>query len=209
MDMREKLLHAAAGVYARTGFRGATTRLIAQEADVNEITLFRHFGSKEALIQAALAHIGLGVGLVHLPESPQDPESELAEWARAHFTHFHEQRSLVRRVLGEVDERPEIMASVNEKPDGSQCELCEYLSRLQEAGFIDADADLESASCMLIGAIFSEAITRDVLPDMYKRSADETISRYVTLFLRALGLRDRSTPARRTRVNRAGARART
>ncbi len=209
MDMREKLLHAAARVYARTGFRGATTRLIAQEADVNEITLFRHFGSKEALIQAALAHIGLGVGLVTLPTEPKDPERELGVWALAHFTHFHEQRSLVRRVLGEVDERPEIMALVNEKPDGSQCELVEYLRRLQHAGFVDEDADFESAACMLIGAIFSESITRDVLPDMFKQSADETVAAYVTLFLRALGLRKRPAATPRARAHRANTRART
>lgn len=201
MDMREKLLHAAARVFARTGFRGATTRLIAQEAGVNEITLFRHFGSKEALIQAALAHIGLGVGLVKLPDNPTNPGRELNEWATAKFTHFYEQRSLVRRVLGEVDERPDILALINEKPDGSACELREYLEPLQKRGLIDAKGDLETASCMLIGAIFTEAITRDILPDMYKQSADETIGRYVHLFLRSLGLRSR--PAQRPKVKRA------
>jgi AcrR family transcriptional regulator len=203
MDMREKLLHAAARVYARTGFRGATTRLIAQEAGVNEITLFRHFGSKDALLQQALAHIGLGVGLVKLPIRPEQPEQELRSWAFGHFTHFHEQRSLVRRVLGEVDERPQILASINEKPDGSACELCEYLQRLREHGLIDADADLEAASCMLTGAIFTEAITRDVLPDMYKQSADETIGRYVHLFLRALGHRAKPARPPAKRANRA------
>jgi AcrR family transcriptional regulator len=202
MDIREKLLHAAARVFARTGFRGATTRLIAHEAGVNEITLFRHFGSKEALIQTALAHIGLGVGLVKLPGAPVDPERELTEWAHAHFTHFHEQRALIRRVLGEVDERPEILASINEKPDGSACDLCEYLARLQARGDVARDADLESASNMLIGAIFSEAIIRDILPEMYKQSANESVARYVQMFLRALGVHSPRAvkPARPTRA---------
>src|SRR6185437_17057975 len=47
MDIRERLLGAAAQVYAEAGYRGATTRRIAHEAGVSEITLFRQFGSKE------------------------------------------------------------------------------------------------------------------------------------------------------------------
>ena len=46
MELRDRILEAAALVYAETGFRGATTRRIAERAGVNEITLFRHFGSK-------------------------------------------------------------------------------------------------------------------------------------------------------------------
>ena len=51
---RERILEAAARVYAMHGFRGATTRLIANEAGVNEVTLFRSFGSKGALLEAVL-----------------------------------------------------------------------------------------------------------------------------------------------------------
>ena len=54
MDVREQLLEAAVKVFANAGFRGATTRRIAQEAGVNEVTLFRQFGSKEGLIVEAV-----------------------------------------------------------------------------------------------------------------------------------------------------------
>ena len=46
MDVREALLKSATKVFAEVGSRGATTRRIAQEAGVNEVTLFRHFQSK-------------------------------------------------------------------------------------------------------------------------------------------------------------------
>ena len=54
MDTRERILQAAARVYAQHGFRGATTRLIAIEAGVNEVSLFRTFGSKAALFEAMM-----------------------------------------------------------------------------------------------------------------------------------------------------------
>lgn len=186
-NLREKLLEAAARVYAQTGFRGATTRLIAQEAGVNEITLFRHFGSKEALIEEALRHCDDGHGLADLPQRPIDPERELTTWLAAHFTEFHAQRSLVRRVLGEIDERPEIANVVRERPDRCGEELCAYLIRLRDGGLIDADADVGAATALLMGVMFAEAVTRDILPQIYRNTADDSIARYVRLFLRALG----------------------
>ena len=53
-EIRNRILAAAGRVYAQYGFRGATTRLIATEADVNEVTLFRTFGSKAQLLQEML-----------------------------------------------------------------------------------------------------------------------------------------------------------
>jgi len=54
MISKDRILEAAARVYSKHGFRGATTRLIAAEAGVNEVTLFRTFGSKGALLEAVL-----------------------------------------------------------------------------------------------------------------------------------------------------------
>ena len=55
MNVRDQLLLAAAQVYAEGGYHGATTRRIASAAGVNEITLFRQFGSKDVLLREALA----------------------------------------------------------------------------------------------------------------------------------------------------------
>ena len=44
---RERLLDAAAVVFAREGIAGSTTREIAQAAGVNEVTLFRLFQNKQ------------------------------------------------------------------------------------------------------------------------------------------------------------------
>jgi AcrR family transcriptional regulator len=51
-ETRERILVAAREVIGRKGKRGATTREIADVAGVNEATIFRHFGTKEALLVA-------------------------------------------------------------------------------------------------------------------------------------------------------------
>jgi AcrR family transcriptional regulator len=53
-DRRKQILGVARQLFAKQGFRGTTTRQIADQAQVNEAILFRHFRSKEALYWAVL-----------------------------------------------------------------------------------------------------------------------------------------------------------
>jgi AcrR family transcriptional regulator len=51
-ETRARIIAAAKAIYERNGTRGTTTREVAERAGVNEATLFRHFGNKQALLQA-------------------------------------------------------------------------------------------------------------------------------------------------------------
>jgi AcrR family transcriptional regulator len=51
-ETRARILAATRQIFERNGTRGTTTREVAERAGVNEATLFRHFGSKAALIGA-------------------------------------------------------------------------------------------------------------------------------------------------------------
>jgi AcrR family transcriptional regulator len=51
---RERLLQAAARVYARRGFSGATLDEVAAEAGFTKGAVYSHFGSKENLLLALM-----------------------------------------------------------------------------------------------------------------------------------------------------------
>jgi AcrR family transcriptional regulator len=53
---RQALLDAAVRVVARGGLRGLTYRAVAQEAGTTHGLVVHHFGSRDALIEEALAH---------------------------------------------------------------------------------------------------------------------------------------------------------
>jgi AcrR family transcriptional regulator len=53
---REALLNAAVRVVARGGLRRLTYRAVAEEAGVTHGLVVHHFGSRDALIEAALTH---------------------------------------------------------------------------------------------------------------------------------------------------------
>lgn len=48
---RESIMKAALSLFSKQGYYKTTTREIADLADINELTLFRHFGTKENLFQ--------------------------------------------------------------------------------------------------------------------------------------------------------------
>ncbi|MBF0472413.1 MAG: TetR/AcrR family transcriptional regulator [Nitrospirae bacterium] len=53
-DTHQNILHAAMELISQKGYLKATTREIAALASVTELTLFRHFGSKENLFKEIL-----------------------------------------------------------------------------------------------------------------------------------------------------------
>ena len=59
-NYRELLQDAAVRVVARDGLDHATTKSIAGEVACNEVYIYRNFGSKEGLLQAAFNRVDIG-----------------------------------------------------------------------------------------------------------------------------------------------------
>ena len=62
-ERRLSILRAAVALFSQRGFRGATTKEIAQAAGISEAMVFRHFATKEELFAAILDHKACAEGL--------------------------------------------------------------------------------------------------------------------------------------------------
>jgi AcrR family transcriptional regulator len=186
MTIRDMILEATVKVFAEAGTRGATTRRIAQEAGVNEVTLFRHFGSKEALLREALFREGREVHIPPLPEQPVDAAAELTEWCLEHLHRLREAAPIIRTCLAEFEERPEVSACGCQVPLQAANQLAAYLDRLKEAGRMSPEQSSRAAAAMLMGAIFADAMGRDLMPERYPYSMEEGVATYVRIFLRGI-----------------------
>ena len=187
MENRDRILQAAARVYAEAGFRGATTRRIAQEAGVNEVTLFRIFGSKDALLLEAMNLGSGGSAVPALPELPLDPESELASWCEAHLARLREAAPLILQMMGDTHERPELGGCASESQRCATRELREYADRLHEHGIALAEpAERRAAASMLNSALHGDAMARGLAPEDFPHPAEAAPRLYARLFLRAL-----------------------
>jgi AcrR family transcriptional regulator len=188
MHRRADILDAAAQVFAQHGFRGSTTRRIAEAAGVNEITIFRQFGSKEALIKEAMQHLTQSNGLTTLPDVPSDPERELTLWSESFIQHLRLQSSIIRKTMGELEERPEMSECASFVPRQASISLCHYLATLKRQGRAREKFEPKTASAMLMGAIFADAMGRSMMPDVYPQPEAKAAQMYARFLLRAIGV---------------------
>ncbi len=195
-DNRARILEAAARVYAQHGYRGATTRRIAYEAGVNEITLFRHFGTKSALLDCVIQESGILEKIPPLPDKPVDPQAELTAWIDVRISQTRAMRQLILQAMSELPDRPDVAPCVGHGPVDSANQLRDYVVRLRRHGFLETRPGLglrpfevNAAVAMLMNAYFGDAMSRDLMPDMFPSPREKAAAAYVRLFLRAIGFR--------------------
>ncbi len=188
-DSRERILEAAARVYAQYGFRGATTRLIAQEAGVNEVTLFRLFGSKGQLFDELLRKQLHASTVPTLPSDLGDPEVELTEWCAVLLAQMRASRSFLRKMIGETEERPEAARSACMGPHCAAESLERYVQKLRANGLADPEADYRTAISMFMSALFGDVMVREAMEEhFFPEPEADAPARYVRTFLRAAGV---------------------
>src|SRR5471030_962133 len=102
---RQLLLNAAARVFARDGLEGATTRAISREAGVNEVTLFRNFGTKEHLLEAVVgSKFGVAAGRTRkaAAKAGRTLRADLNDFAERYEALLVANLPLVRTMIGEI-----------------------------------------------------------------------------------------------------------
>src|ERR1700688_155868 len=98
---RERLLDAATETLNRRGIQGATTREIARRAGVHEVTLFRHFKSKEQLLRVILKR-GLAAKAAVLDENSSRKENlreSMEKYGRHYYSHLEKNKGFAGALL--------------------------------------------------------------------------------------------------------------
>lgn len=188
---RERLLKAAREVFAQFGYTGATTRRIATLAAVNEVTMFRLFGTKEALLDEAIRVHATGEHAVPLPEHPIAPERELTRWCSAEIRRLSDSRAVILQCLAEEATHPELARAGASPLEASAAELNRYVARLIQGRRV-VENDRKAAVTMLLAALYSDALGRSSLPGVHALDPEAAPAGYVRVFLHGLGVTGRS-----------------
>lgn len=140
----QRLLSAANEAFADHGADDASLEEIARRAGVGIGTLYRHFPTRQALLEAVYRDQveALRVRAVDLLQSGA-PDEALAIWLRALVDFGRTKRSLASALLATLDKESELLSSSGAIMRESATAL---LTRAQQAGMVRADA---SASDLL------------------------------------------------------------
>ena len=121
-------------LFCRRGYGATTTKEIAARAQVNEVTLFRRFGSKAALIEAAIRH-----GLTNSPfgqlEASDDAHADMLEIVRSYLSAYEHFGELVLTLIAQLSHYPELRGAAEALMPNMQ-NVSRIIASHQEAGRI-------------------------------------------------------------------------
>ncbi len=163
---KRRLVEAAREVFAREGLKGATTREIAREAGVNEVTLFRHFESKANLLNAVLKQVAdrQTLTLADLQPDADDFRAGLMEYARTYGRMLYADEGLIRTLIGEANRYPELAETITHRCAVPWREsLQQYLRTQQTAGNVRKNLVLPVMVDMFTGFLLA-AMLRQTSP---------------------------------------------
>ena len=134
-----RLLEAASGAFAEHGADDVSLEEIARRASVGIGTLYRHFPTRQALLEAVyidqVESLSARARELLRAESPADA---LAEWLRAMMKFSSTKRNMTTALLATLGTDSELLSSCAKEIKGAAESL---IARAQQAGVVRADAD--------------------------------------------------------------------
>jgi AcrR family transcriptional regulator len=168
------------------GYTGTTTKAIAEAAGVNEVTLFRQFGSKRNLLSEMISRHSALPGLTGLIESQLtgDYRQDLIRLATVFFRAITERKEALRMMLCEARELPEVREVVVQAPDQLRAVLTRYFQSQMEAGKVK-EMHPEVMAQAFLGMFFSYGIAREILASQIalEMPQEAMIAHFVDIFI--------------------------
>lgn len=183
-ETRDRIIAAGRDVIARKGKRGATTREIADIAGVNEATLFRHFGNKEALMIAVVRATCPDDQLRDITSHLEGPiEQQLFALGMGLNKNLESVIDLVRWAMVDVEYENNLFAREAWKPQNAvRGVMIDYMRKQVEAGVLAGNP--EDLAQVFMGMIFMRVLAREKFPESpLMLDANHAIQTFVHIFL--------------------------
>jgi len=186
-ETRGKILQATAGLMKRMSLKSVTTRAIAKEAGVNESTLFRHFGSKQGIVEAIVQRYSYMPVFRQLFDQVQgDLEKDLVLISQAYQQYMKQHGEMVMiglREAGTFDLLDENTAKV---PKAFKERMMEYFKWMEQKGLLrktDVEAQAMLFIWMNLGFFVSKSLYGNRITEL---GTDAFLEHSVATFARGL-----------------------
>jgi AcrR family transcriptional regulator len=187
-DTEQRILDAAMRVFGRDGVSGATTREIARVARVNEVTLFRHFRSKNELLRKMVLCSAKQYDPVFAAASVKsraDFRRTVRGFADAYVQKLRSNEDLVRTFIGELKRHLKLSRSLFvEASKVTRQRFIDFLKEAQKARLVRNEIDPMTAADALTGMLMSGALRRPLTESFY--TSERYAETCVDLFLKGI-----------------------
>ncbi|HUI45747.1 MAG TPA: TetR/AcrR family transcriptional regulator [Nitrospirota bacterium] len=186
-ETKQKLLESTLHLMSEKGYLGATTREISRNAGVTELTLFRHFGTKEKLFVELLSSYAFLPRLKELmPElGDRTYEQALILIAVKFLTTLKERKSMMKILLSEAHIYPEkVKKMYRSYVDEVRATLAGYFVLMQKKGVL-RNVSPEIAARTFLGMLFNYFRTEEIMKEsgMTKKRMEQAVKDMVDIFI--------------------------
>lgn len=184
---RERILQAGLKLFSERGYLGATTREIASEASVAEITLFRYFPSKERLFEEVINTYSFLPRLKEIIAEVEDKslKEALIRIATSFLEVLNMRKDLIRIMHSEMMRYPEKIQKIYDALIRDTLKiLSTYFEGLQRKGIMRG-VNPEYAARAFLGMFFSYFYVREIkgLKRYMEDNTKDIIEAYVDIFI--------------------------
>jgi AcrR family transcriptional regulator len=186
---RQRLIHAALELFAVQGVTDTTTRQIAELAEVNEVTLFRHFGNKHGLLLAVIEDAGvfahLGQTLIRQANQTSSIYQALKDYATACLAAIDQVPAVVRSVVGEAGQYPaKNREAIGRGFTQANRYVAKYFETVIKRGQFNTHLPAEKLASLLNGMLLGYAVI-EFTSEFHQlwHDRDDFLENLVTLFL--------------------------
>ena len=158
----EQIYHAVIQVVSERGYVGATTKQMADAADVSEVTLFRKYGSKQELVKQAISSIINQTEFATAAEYTGDIHADLIRILEAYKDSAVMHGDFVSALFLELSRHPELVDTIDE-PLSIFLGIGELIARYQDEGLLKKGHPLHIVA-ILLGPMMYAAIMRKAIP---------------------------------------------
>lgn len=187
---REKLIAAALDLFATQGVTETTTRQIAEYAGVNEVTLFRQFGSKHGLMLAAIEETAVfsvvAQGLLQHASEVSGLEQALMDYADGRLEALEAMPEFVRSLVGESGQYPpEHRQAIGRELTQANHFVAQYLELAIARGQLQTVLSADKIASLLNSLLLGYAVL-EFTSDFHQlwRDRQDFLENLVGLFLR-------------------------
>jgi AcrR family transcriptional regulator len=187
-DTNTRILDAALELFYVNGYDGTTTRAIAEGARVNEVTLFRNFGTKKNIFMAAVRReTDVSIELEGFDLHPTgDLEDDLAKAGERMHHEMVSRAKLMKIVMVEATRDPDVVLQVAQAPFQVLAKYTEYFREAKDKGQI-RDVDPELASVAFFSFFFRSMISTAFLGrDVFLKMGQGNIREFAGIIARGL-----------------------
>jgi AcrR family transcriptional regulator len=172
------IFDAALKVVTERGYVGATTKLIAEEAGIGEVTLFRRFGNKDKLILEALKLEAAKLdGVAGLYSS--NLEQDLTQIVTAYQFLLRARAPLIMTFYTEITRHPELV-TVLEFPKRIIQKMLKMLLRYQKEGKL-----IQKEPIHQLAELFGPVMMLMLFEFVYAGKAPLDIEEHIKSFLKS------------------------